>query len=155
MYLLSFTDVLIIANEYVKGLHYPEADYMFLKDHMGLTDVKTKFEQGEFLAREPKVLVLITGREEAVERHPALLNVVRNTVQVIRKVLPNTIMLLCAPPPMVKDRPYSLAKLDGLAGVLQRECRESEYLEFSRLGTHFYGTKLVHSRGGTKKKFFC
>ena len=96
--------MLIIANDFLKGITFPNTEWMYLKENMGLTDVKKKVEEGEFTNIKPKVLVFITGCEEAVERHPALLNVVRNSLTTIRKALPNTIILLCAPDPVSQRR---------------------------------------------------
>ena len=154
MLFMYVSDILVIANDVLQGASMSGAKWTFLKDTMGLTDVKKMIEDGEWAGAEPKVLVLITGREEAVERHPALLNVVRNTVELIRKVFPNTVVLLCAPVPSPRDGPFALAELDGLADILQRKCRESEYLEFSRLGTHFYTSKRVLSRGAPREEVF-
>ena len=131
----------------------PGTKWSFLKDSMGLTDVKALIEKGEWTDVDPKVMVLISGREEAVERHPALLNVVRNVLSLVRRAFPNTIVLICTPLPSPRDGPFALAEIDGLADILQRECRESEYFEFSRLGTHFYNTKKVISRGPREDVF--
>ena len=137
---------MVIADELVRGITLPDATWIYLTENMGFSDVKTNLEQHVWELGEPKVLVLITGRAEAVEPHPALLNVVRNTLSTVRKALPNTVLLVCAAVPSPRDGQFALAELEGLADVLHRECKESEYFEYSRLGTYLYGKKRAFDR---------
>ena len=141
-----FTEVVILADESVKGMEMEGAKWIFLMENMGFSDVKTGLENREWDIGEPKVLILITGRAEAAIPHPAILNVVRNTLSVIKKILPNTVVLMCAAVPSVKDGQFVLAELEGLADILHRECKESEYFEYSRLGTYLYGKKRAFDR---------
>ena len=133
-----------MADEVLQGMSFPEAEWIWMTESMGFSDLKAQLETGELQLVEPKVIVLITGRAEAVEGRPALLNVVRNSLALLRHLHPNTIMLCCAPPPLPKDGQFALAELEGLTDILHRVCKESEYLEYARLGMYLYHKRRVY-----------
>ena len=112
---------------------------------MGFSDVSKSIENAEIVFKDPKVVVLAIGRVEAVGRHQALLNVIRNLLQLLRKVTPHSVILACAPLPNPMDGHFAMLELESLAEILHRECKLSEYFEYSRLGTSFYARTKVSS----------
>ena len=95
--------------------------------------------------------MLITGCAEAVASHPALLNVVQNTLALLKKLHPHTVILACAALPSSRDGQYVLAELDGLADVLHRVSKDSEYFEYSRLGTYLFNKRYLYAKGGVRE----
>ena len=142
-YFILILEVLIMADEIIRNVQYPHAQWLFLKETQGYTDLQSKISSGTVSLEGFKIMVIITGRAEVVAQHEAVVNCVQSTIDTIHKANSQLIILLCAPVPYPRDGHIMLEELSEFSAVLNDLCKQSEYLEYSRLGHVFYSRRRI------------
>ena len=139
LYFICVLEILIIADDTVKNVYIPNAEWVFLPEGQGLVDVRRKLMNTEWQRDGVKIVILITGQVEAAAGHKAMLNSVQNVLLSIRHAYPELMVLMCAPLPHARDGPLVLRDLDVLSDIMHEVCRKEEYCEYSSIGAYFYG----------------
>ena len=132
-----FLDILLIADEILCDITLTDAHMMFLSEEKGFTDVNKVLEAGDWRFPDVKVIIVATGRAEAVARHPALANCVNAALSSIANAYPEAVVLICTLLPYPKDNYITLKELEVLSKALNRACKGVAHFEFSKLGLNF------------------
>ena len=136
-------DVLIIADEAIRNVQFPHAQWLYMKEQQGYADIQSKVANGEIELREFKLVVLFTGRAEVIAQHEAVINCVQSTIDAIRALNSDVVIMLCAPLPYPRDGDVFLQEMAEFAKVLNDICKQSEYLEYSKIGQAFVYRKTL------------
>ena len=130
-------------------MHIPNAEWVFLRDGQGLADVQKKLMNNEWHRDNVKIVILITGQAEASARHQAMSNSVTNALLSVKFAYGDAVILLCSPIPHPRDGPLVLKDLEILSDIMHEACTKEECLEYSSLGSYFYGKfRLSEARAG-------
>ena len=141
-------DVLIIADDIVRNVQFPHAQWIFLKEQQGYSDIQEKTAAQTGL-KDIKLVILMTGRAEVVAQHKAVINCIQSAVEAIKMANSDAVIMLCAPLPYPRDGDVLLQELGEFSKTLNDICRQSEYLEYSKIGQAFIQRhSLINPEGG-------
>ena len=136
IFLTYVLDVLIIADDVISNVQFPNARWIFMKEQQGYSDIQDKLSQQEGM-QDVKLVIIISGRAEVVAQHEAIINCVQSAIDAIRAFNSDVVIMMCAPLPYPRDGHVLLNELTEFAKTLNDICRQSEYLEYSKIGQAF------------------
>ena len=149
---LFYVDILIIADDIVKNVVVPRAEWIYLRQGQGLADIKTYVNPAPLQAQRFKVIMLITGQAEAAAGHPAVANCMQGALTSVHTAYLKAVVLVCSPLPRPRDGPEVLKDMDLLGDIMFKICAENERYEYTRLGMYFYGKHHLAAEGASRRR---
>lgn len=120
VFYIYILEILIIADDTVKNVHIPNAEWIYLPEGQGLVNVRRKLMNEEWQCEGVKIVILLTGQTEAATPHQAMSNLVQNVLLSIWHTYPDSMVLMCAPLPRAGDEPLVLKDLDILSDIFPK-----------------------------------
>ena len=148
-------DVLLLAEYYADNLVLPRSHLRLVHKGSGWRDVIQQIRTGGLIVAGYKILVVLIGRAEVLDRSCSVEMVLQQLHDVVSLQDPAIVLVLSTPLPWPTDGPQVARKLFRTTAVLKAFCHGKASVEFSRASEQLVtleqvNTTLVDMKGLTE-----